>query len=127
MVRTWRNRWASATQRLGDIEAFCEAEKPLAEAITKVLMDIPRSGTPATFTPEQIVQIVAISLSEPEESGRPITSWTDRELADEAIKQQIVENISPRSVGRFLKSGGFKTASQPILAQSQNRRRRGVF
>ena len=105
MVRTWRNRWASLAPRLCDIEAFCEAEKPLAEAITKILMDIPRPGTPATFTPEQIVQIVAISLSEPQESGRPITSWTHRELADEAIKRKIVETISPRSVGRFLKSG----------------------
>lgn len=110
-VRTWRNRWAAASQRLVDIEASCDKEKTLVEAITKVLTDIPRRGTPATFTPEQIVQIVAISLSPPEESARPVASWTNRELALEAIKREIVETISPRSVGRFLKSGGFKTAS----------------
>lgn len=110
-VRTWRNRWADAAQRLLEIEAASETEKPLAEAITQLLMDLPRPGTPATFTPEQIVQIVAISLTPPEESGRPVACWTNRELADEAMKRELVSTISPRSVGRFLKSGGFKATS----------------
>jgi transposase-like protein len=37
------------------------------------------------------------------ECGRPVTHWTPRELADEAVKRKIVSSISPRHVGRFLK------------------------
>ena len=117
-VRTWRNRWADATQRLLTIEAQTEAKKAITEAVTGVLMDLPRPGTPPTFTAEQIVKIVAVSLSRPEESGRPINCWSHRELADEVILQGIVESISPRSVGRFFKRSRLKASSKSILAQS---------
>jgi len=117
-VRRWRNRWSKARERLLTLEEETQAQKPLAQAITKVLMDLPRGGTRPTFTAEQIVKIVAISLSSPGESDRPINCWSHRELADEAVSQGIVESISPRSVGRFLKSGRFKTSSKSILAQS---------
>jgi len=116
-VRTWRNRWSKATERLLTIEQETEAQKPLAQAITKVLMDLPRRGTRPTFSAQQIVKIVAISLSSPGERERPINCWSHRELADEAKSQGIVESISPRSVGRFLKSSRFKTSSKSILAQ----------
>src|SRR3712207_7962660 len=39
------------------------------------------------------------------DAGRPVDAWTPRELADEAVKRQIVASISPTSVGRFLKAG----------------------
>jgi hypothetical protein len=35
----------------------------------------------------------------PGESQRPVSSWTPRELADEAVKHGIVKQISPRTVG----------------------------
>jgi transposase len=73
--------------------------------IEAVLTDTPRSGTPATFTAEQSVQMVAVACEPPAESGRPIRHWTPREVADEVRKRGIVETISTRSVGRFLKSG----------------------
>jgi putative transposase len=37
------------------------------------------------------------------ESERPISHWSQREIADEAIRRGLVSNISQRSVGRFLK------------------------
>ena len=114
-VRKWRNRWADAMTRLSSVEAQTQEPKPLFDAMISVLIDAPRLGAPAKFTAKQIVSIVAISLSPPAESGRPINRWSQRELADEAIKRKVVKTISPRSVGRFLKSGGFKTASQSIL------------
>src|SRR5262249_26549174 len=77
----------------------------------------PRPGAPATFSPEQVVQIVAVACEPPEKSGRPISHWTDRELADEVKKRQIVKNISPRSVGRFLKRGRPTASPQPLLAE----------
>lgn len=69
--------------------------------MTNLLSDAPRPGAPATFTPENIVKIVAVACELPEESDRPITHWTSRELADEVIKREIVPSISTRTVGRF--------------------------
>jgi putative transposase len=60
---------------------------------------------------------MALACEPPEASGRPISHWTPRELADEAIKRGIVETISERQVGRFLKSSRAQTASKPLLAQ----------
>jgi hypothetical protein len=37
------------------------------------------------------------------EYGRPITHWTQRELVDELIKQQVVESISTSEIGRILR------------------------
>ena len=65
--------------------------------------DLPRSGSPGKFTAEQVTQILAVACEDPEASGRPVTHWTPRELADEVAKRGIVESISPRQVGRFLK------------------------
>ena len=81
------------------------------------LQDAPRPGTPGTFSAEQWCQIMALACEPPEASGRPISQWTPRELADEAIKRGMVETISERHVGRFLKSGRAQTASKPLLAQ----------
>ena len=105
-VLLWRGRWLTEWERLK--AQVCEA-KPLLRMVKEVLSDKPREGAPATFSAEQIVQIIAISCEKPEDSERPISHWSARELADEALKRQIVEQISPRSVGRFLKSGGLKT------------------
>lgn len=116
-VHLWRERWLAAAPRLAAAEAEGGDDKALTEVIEALLADEPRAGTPATFTPEQIVQIVALACEAPQASGRPISHWTPRELADEAVQRQIVARISPRSVGRFLKGGRPQAPSQPVLAQ----------
>ena len=98
MVRVWRKRWAEATDRLRVAQGD---EKELQRCIDDVLADLYRSGTPATFSAEQIVHIVAVGCEEPEQSGRPVIHWTPTELADEVVKRGIVKTISSRSVGRF--------------------------
>lgn len=103
-ARAWRGRWAEAAERLAAIESDGD-EAALRAAVHELLSDAPRPGTPATFTPEQICQIVAVGCEPPAESGRPVTHWTPTELADEVIQRGIVSRISPRSVGRFLKRG----------------------
>ncbi len=115
-ARLWRRRWLEQAARLLHVEEGGE-ERHLVAMIEELLMDEERSGAPATFTPEQIVQIVAVACESPVESKRPISHWTPRELADEAMRRKIVERISSRSVGRFLKSSGFTTASSRVLAQ----------
>jgi putative transposase len=102
-VRLWRSRWLAAAQRLELAEKEGVAEPRLSKIIEEILSDEYRRGAPATFTPEQMVQIVAISCEKPEDSERPMSHWTARELAEEAMKRKIVERISTRSAGRFLK------------------------
>jgi putative transposase len=104
-VRLWIERWNRSVDILAKAEAD-ENDKSLLEAICKVLADDPRPGRPAEFSPELICQIMAIACEQPEDSGRPISHWSQRELADEVLKRNLVDQISPRSVGRFLKRSG---------------------
>lgn len=94
MARTWRRRWLSSAN-----SAIPTEER---------LQDAARSGRPPTFTVEQLTHVYAIACEDPRDSGRPITHWTSRELADELMKRQIVENISSRHVGRLLDEADLK-------------------
>jgi putative transposase len=120
-VRRWRDRWHMAQARLEMIEATGKP-KLLKQAIEVLLTDEQRSGAPGTFTFEQFMQIMALACETPGESERPVSSWTPRELADEAVKRGIVKQISPRTVGRFLKGDRFAASSQAILAHAAARR-----
>lgn len=120
-VGIWRRRWQRAFARLVVIEC---TEKPAAlrGAIEEVLGDLPRAGCGGTFTAEQIAQILAVACEPPANSGRPVTHWTPRELADEAIRRGIVPTISARHVGRFLKGGRTEAAPEPVLAERGRQR-----
>lgn len=120
-VRLWRDRWLQAATTFRQAEHEDASDAQLLDLIEWLLNDAPRSGKPATFTPEQLVQLVAVACEPPEQSGRPIDHWTARELADELTKRRIVPAISPRSVGRFLKRGRTSAPPQPLLAQRQPR------
>jgi putative transposase len=87
-VRYWRRRWRQAAD---------------GQSVPERLADAPRSGAPATYTPEQICAVVAMTCEKPSESERPISHWSQREIADEAMRRGLVPHISQRSVGRFLK------------------------
>jgi putative transposase len=116
-VRLWRDRWLRAAPQLREAEQETTPEPALLGLIEQVLADAPRPGAPATFSPEQIVQLVALACEPPEQSGRPIDHWTARELADEVKQRGIVRAISPRSAGRFLKRGRLTAPPQPVLAE----------
>nr|WP_237712695.1 helix-turn-helix domain-containing protein [Paenibacillus elgii] len=100
-VVLWRSRWIEHDPEFCRIEQ--EHPEELEAAIVQTLRDQPRPGTPATFTEQQVLQIVAIACEDPTLSGRPISHWTPREVRDEAIKRGIVSSISITQVGRFLK------------------------
>lgn len=99
-VGVWRQRWRDAWDALCVWE--CTEPHRLREGILEVLSDAPRPGAPATFTAEQVSEIVALACEPPELSGRPINRWTLRELQDEAIARGIVRAISVAQVGRYL-------------------------
>ena len=93
-ARQWRGRWLSL-QPL-----------PLSElSVEERLQDLPRPGAPSRISADQICQIVALACEPPEQSGRPITHWTSREIADEIMKRGLVEHISPRHAARLLEGG----------------------
>jgi putative transposase len=87
-IRCWRKRWREAAD---------------GQLVPELLADAPRPGAPATFTPEQICALVAMTCEKPSESERPISHWSQREIADEAMRRGLIPSISQRSVGRFLK------------------------
>lgn len=118
-VRRWRDRWRAAEPRLQAIEAVGKP-KLLSQAIVDLLTDGQRPGAPATFTFEQFMRIMALACEKLEAASRPVSTWTPRELADEAVKRGIVETISPRTVERFLKGERVATPSQAVLAHSSS-------
>ena len=107
LARRWRDRFARAQAEWGTAADEWD-EETLADKVVGLLEDRERPGAPATFTAEQLCQIVALACEQrPEACGRPVTHWTPRELADEAAKRHIVPSISPRHVGRFLKKSTY--------------------
>lgn len=103
--RKWRARWRQSR------------EVSLAEVgVAARLADAPKPGAPARITPEQICQIVALACETPDASGRPISAWSQRELADEVVQRGITDRISPRHVRRLLKSRRSAATSGALLA-----------
>jgi putative transposase len=94
MARQWRERWlAGAGRDLGVEERLQDAE---------------RCGAPAKFEPEQVLQLFKLACDAPSDYARPISHWSNRELAEELVEQKIVSTISPRHVGRLLSAADLK-------------------
>jgi len=119
-VGLWRRRWIAGGGALSRQEG---KDNALREAIACLLADVPRPGCPPTFTAEQVCQLMALACERP---PAPLTHWTHKDLAREAVKRGIVETISARSIGRFLKSGAAQAAPDKTVAQSHGGRRGGL-
>ena len=102
-VKHWRYKWLDNQEALIKVETEQRDINKLEKSIREILKDNPRPGAPPTYSSEQYCQILAVALEQPEESGRPISQWSSRELADECNKRGITSGISDRQVGRFLK------------------------
>lgn len=93
-VRLWRTRWLlCAAASLQDL--------PLLDRLS----DAARSGAPVRITDEQVCLILELACEAPERSGRPISHWSEREIADEVKGRGIVDVISGRHAARLLKRG----------------------
>jgi len=64
----------------------------LERTMKDCLQDAPRAGRPPDFSPLQIVSIISIACEKPEASGRPISKWTSREIAEEAFAKPDQED-----------------------------------
>ena len=85
--------------------------------VAERLSDAPRCGAPATFTPEQICQIMTLACEAPERLDVPISQWSQSELARQAVRRGIVKSISHGSVGRFLSRASLFQKSQTTTKQ----------
>lgn len=101
-VHKWRSRWNQSFDALVAIQSK-ETTAAFKRAIEDVLDDAPRCGAPPKFSAEVIVSLVAIACEDPSLSGRPISDWTAREIADELVIRKIVTSISASHVGCILR------------------------
>ena len=99
-VGRWRKRWQDSVEALLAIE-MSEPRAVLERSIVDVLRDAHRSGSPGKFSAEQVVQIVATACETPRFCGRPVETWTGRELADEVEQRSIVSSISGSRVNEL--------------------------
>src|SRR5438067_3788616 len=84
IVRKWRLRWHG-------LQALSLEELSVQERLS----DAPRAGRKATYTPEQVCKITALACEKPnEQSERPISQWSNREIAAEVKRRGIAQTIS---------------------------------
>lgn len=95
MAQLWRQRWLT-------LPPIALKDLGLAER----LADLPRPGAPAHVTADQLCQIEQRACEKPEQSERPMSHWTGREMAEEIVKRGLLNQISPRHASRLLKKGG---------------------
>jgi transposase len=91
-AQRWRNRFVKA-QKISYDDLSLEDR----------LQDGPRPGAPTRITADQRCKIESLACETPENSERPISQWTAREIADEVLKRKIVDEISARHAARLLK------------------------
>jgi transposase len=87
-VRTWRARFAA---------------KGMAG-----LVDLPRSGRPPVFAATVRVEVKALACSLPAEHGLPLSRWSARDLAEEAVTRGITSTLSGSTVARWLDADAIK-------------------
>jgi transposase len=102
-VRLWRGRWVA-------LQGIDRKDK----GVEQRLADVPRPGVPARISTEQRCQMELLACEAPSQSGRPISQWTGREIAEEMVRQGIVEQISRRHADRLLKKGASNRTGSAI-------------
>jgi transposase-like protein len=117
-VRRWRDRFGSHQEQLLRVEK--ESPLKLRSTIIKFLSDAQRSGGPATYKDEQVAAIIAMACESPGKFDLPLSHWTPGMLRKKAIEIGIVDDISIRQVGRFLKGERFAAPSKPLLVKPKH-------
>ncbi len=104
-VSVWRARWLSGAGVRG--------------AVADRLRDAPRCGGPDRITAEEVCAIIALACKPPKDCGLPLSHWSASDLAREAVKRGLVDRISPRHAGRFLKRSRSQAPFDAPLADAQ--------
>ena len=75
------------------------------------LADRPRSGRPPVYGPEQVGEVVAISLTDPQTLGLPFASWTLDRLAAYLAEEKGLP-IKRSRIGEILAAEGLRWREQ---------------
>ncbi|MCP5091362.1 MAG: helix-turn-helix domain-containing protein [Gammaproteobacteria bacterium] len=101
-VSQWRRRWLT-----------------LSGSARERLSDEPRSGGPCRISAEEKCAIIALACKKPKDFGLPLSHWSASDLAREALQQNLVNSLSPRTAGRLLKRCRPQAAPPAGLADVQ--------
>ena len=104
-VSQWRRRWLAS------------AGSPAA--VGERLSDAPRCGAPPRIPAEACCAIIALACEPPAACGLPLSHWSASDLAREAMSRGLVDRISPRTAGRFLKRCSPQAPSRAPLVDAQ--------
>ena len=115
-VKLWRDRYSSQYEELKRIEE--QMPHKTKSTIEKILSDEQRPGGPPKFKDEQVAAIIAMACEDPCKFDLPFSHWTPGLLQIEVIKLGIVDRISVRQIGRFLKRKRFTATSLSVLVES---------
>jgi transposase len=107
-VYKWRDQWRQRHYYLVAAEAAEPHDKRLSAFGERQLLDRYRCGRPATFSPEQWGNIIALACESPQASGRPLTQGTSRDLAAEWGQRGIVTAMSRATSSRLLQEAKSK-------------------
>src|SRR5215210_3253653 len=75
------------------------------------LRDGARAGRPPTYSPEEVGEVIAASLTKPDDLGLPFGSWTLDRLAA-YLKEQKGLAISRSRIGEILQAEGLRWRTQ---------------
>jgi transposase len=75
------------------------------------LADAPRAGRPPTYTPEEVGEVIAASLTDPADLGQPFGSWTLDRLAAYLHETKGL-SISRSRIGEILQAEGLRWRTQ---------------
>lgn len=98
------------------------------------LEDRPRAGRPATYTPEQVGEVIAAALTHPQELGQAFGSWTFVRLARYLNEERGIA-IQHSRIHEILHAEGLRWREQetwfgarvdPDFARKRGRSRRSI-
>ena len=75
------------------------------------LADAPRSGRPVTYTAEEVGELIAASLTAPQELGLPFASWTLDRLAAYLHEHKGIA-LKRSRIGEILQAEGLRWRQQ---------------
>jgi transposase len=98
------------------------------------LADRPRAGRPPTYTPEQVGEVVAASLTDPQELGLPFGAWTldrltaylNEERAIPIKRSRVGELLQAEGLRWWTQEGWFGERPDPAFAEKRGRSSRST-